>query len=129
MWSFMEDRFEALYAQWKKAVRDSRIALSSVSEDFTSMREYVAMSDLGIDALPYILAKIEEGEVLLASAAMAASGLELRDLVEADRSAPFGERILPEGPRGEFVGEKQKAKLVLQYLPGLLDLAGRGARR
>ena len=95
-----EQAFEAAYTAWRKRIEaDPRLSLSSRTYDYTDLKEYQAMIDLGKDALPAVMRKIESGDWLLNEAALQMAGLRSQDIVpDADQAflseQEFARRLL-----------------------------------
>jgi hypothetical protein len=56
------ERFERLYEEWSRSVRENLIAYSSSDRDYTQNPSFDAIVDLGYDALPFIMERLRSDE-------------------------------------------------------------------
>jgi len=96
----VKKRFDALIEEWKKAVQDPAVRMSSRPKDYTDNEAYREIVQMGEDALPFIIEKLEEGVFLLNQAALDIAGLRMDDLVKENR---------------KFLGERQKSAAIVEW--------------
>jgi hypothetical protein len=60
--SSINEIFEDYYRKWKAAIQKDEVTLSSRSEDYINNPDFEAIVDLGPEAVPYILAKLQTDE-------------------------------------------------------------------
>ena len=58
----MQERFDALYAQWQTHVKSPKVQMSSNPRAYTDCQPFKDMAALGKPALPLLIAKIREGD-------------------------------------------------------------------
>ncbi len=94
--SVSRSEFEAAYRAWMDRVNgDTRILLSSFQESHVELPEYDAIVALGPDALPFVMERLEAGDVLLNDAALRLLGVRYEDVVP-DPAALYSEQELAE---------------------------------
>ena len=115
----IKEQFDALYAEWEKAIQDPKIQFSSRPQDYIDNKPYREIAKLSKDILPFILEKIEQGVFFMNQAALEIAGIHLDKIIVEEKEKPAKERLnflaekIP-----EFLSEQQKSKLILKYIRG-----------
>lgn len=113
----IKEQFDALYAEWEKAIQDPKIQISSRPQDYTDNEPYRKIVKLGKDAMPFILEKMELGVFFMNEAALKITGTTVDKIIEEEKKKPAKARLdflaekIP-----EFLSEQQKSKLILKSI-------------
>lgn len=84
----LREDFDALFADWEKAIRDPKIESSSRPQDYIDNEPYREIVKLGRDALPFIIEKLEQGVFFLNQAVVDIAGIEMEEIVGKERRFP-----------------------------------------
>lgn len=98
-------QFDTLFGEWEKAIQDPKIQFSSRPKDYIDNEPYRQMVNMGKDALPFIIDKIEKGAFLLNQAVEKISGTTLDKIIGQDDS--FAAR--------PFLSEQEKSKVLVKW--------------
>jgi hypothetical protein len=96
----LKERFNALFAQWEKAIQDPKIQLSSRPQDYTNNEPYREIVKLGNEALPFIVEKLEQGIFFLNQAVFDIAKVKTQDVFGAER---------------KFLSEQEKSSLITKW--------------
>jgi len=96
----IQKKFDALFTEWEKVIRNPKIQLSSRPKDYINNEPYREIVKLGKDALPLIMKKLEEGVFFLNQAVADISGIKTEEIIGKD---------------SRFLGEKEKSRLLLKW--------------
>ncbi len=113
----IKEQFDSLYAEWEKLIRDPKIQASSRPQDYTNNEPYRKIVELGKDALPFILEKMEQGIFFMNEAALKITGNTVDKIIAEEKKKPAKARVeflaekIP-----EFLSEQQKSKLILRSI-------------
>ena len=94
-------RFEALFTDWEKTIRDPKVRISSRPQDYIDNEPYREMVKLGREALPFIIEKLETGHFLLNQAVMDIAGIDMEEIVDKERLF--------------FLSEQEKSTLLVEW--------------
>jgi hypothetical protein len=96
----IEERFEALFAEWEKVIQDPKIQLSSRPQDYLSNEPYQGMVKLGNGALPFIVEKLDQGVFLLNQAVVDITNTSMEDIIGKER---------------RFISEQAKSAIIVEW--------------
>lgn len=96
----LSKRFEELFSEWQRVIRDPKIQVSSRPQDYIDNEPYRKIVGLGEKALPLVLDKLQQGVFLLNQAVLDITGKNADEI--------FGkERIL--------MSEQEKSRLLVDW--------------
>ena len=96
----IKERFDALFSEWEKIIDDPKIRISSRPWDYINNQPYKAIVNLGEEALPFIMEKLEQGVFFLNQAVLDITGVKI-------------ERIM--GKEKRFPSEQEKSRLLIDW--------------
>lgn len=84
----VREKFDALFAEWEKIIRDPKIRLSSRPQDYVDNEPYREIVKLGKDALPFIMEKLEQGVFFMNQAVVNITGVKMEEIISKERRFP-----------------------------------------
>jgi len=84
----IKEKFDALFADWEKAIQDPQIRLSSKPQDYTNNEPYRELVKLGRGALPFIMEKLEQGVFFLNQAVVEITDIKIDEIIGKARRFP-----------------------------------------
>lgn len=96
----VKEKFDVLFAEWKKAIQDPKILFSSRPQDYINNGPYREIVELGRDALPFIIEKLEQGVFFLNQAVTEITGIKMERIIDKER---------------RFPSEQEKSRLLVKW--------------
>ncbi len=103
----VKEKFDALFAEWEKAIQAAKIRLSSRPQDYINNKPYCEIVKLGREVLPFIIEKLEQvegswngGGFFLNQAVVEITGSKMEEIIGNDR---------------RFVSEQEKSALIVKW--------------
>ncbi len=76
----VRNTFDRLFKEWDELIHSTPLSFSSIPQDYVNTEPCKQMIELGNDALPFFIEKIEGGQFLLNNAIFQITGLKRKDL-------------------------------------------------
>jgi hypothetical protein len=96
----IKEKFDALFADWEKVIKNPKIQLSSRPQDYTNNESYCEIVRLGRDALPFIIEKLEQGVFFLNQAVVEVASINMDEIIGRER---------------HFLSEQEKSTLLVKW--------------
>jgi hypothetical protein len=84
----IREKFDDLFAQWEEAIQDPRVQISSRPQDYIDNEPYRAIVNLGQEALPYVMEKLEQGAFFLNQAVLDIAEISMDEILEEEQPFP-----------------------------------------
>ena len=94
------EQFDTLFEEWQRVIQDPKIQLSSRPQDYIDNEPYRAIIELGKDALPFVIEKLEQGVFFLNQAVADIEGVRIEELIS---------------PKKRFPSEQEKSELLIEW--------------